>query len=109
MVTTAEVHSLALSLPGTEAKPHFHKTAYWAGKKIFATLDEDKQLLMVKLSAVDQSVFCDTAPAIIYPVPGGWGRAGATFIDLKKVKKTVFREALTRAYSGNRKPEKRKN
>jgi hypothetical protein len=37
----------------------------------------------LKLSLVDQSVFCAIKPAIIYPVPGGWGRMGFTFVTLK--------------------------
>ena len=32
---------------------------------------------MVKLSLVDQSVFCDMNKDAIYPVPGGWGKQGA--------------------------------
>jgi hypothetical protein len=53
---------------------------------------------MVKLSPVDQSVFCAIDRAMIYPVPGGWGKKGATYLELKKVTKPVFRDALTTAY-----------
>jgi len=31
-------------------------------------------------------------------VPGGWGRGGATFVNLKKVRKTMFMDALTTAW-----------
>jgi hypothetical protein len=34
----------------------------------------------------------------IFPVPGGWGRQGSTFINLKKVKKSLFMDALTTAW-----------
>jgi hypothetical protein len=34
----------------------------------------------------------------IYPVPGGWGLAGSTFFDLKKVKKAVLEDALNQAW-----------
>ena len=50
-------------------------------------MHEDKDCMMVKLSVIDQSVFCAFDETIIYPVPGGWGRQGATMINLKKVKK----------------------
>jgi hypothetical protein len=53
---------------------------------------------MVKLSLVEQSVFCDIDRDIIYPVPGGWGKQGATFIELTKVKKQIVEEALLRAW-----------
>jgi hypothetical protein len=54
--------------------------------------------MMVKLSLIDQSVFCSFNKEIIFPVPGGWGRHGSTFINLKKVKKAVFIDALTTAW-----------
>lgn len=53
---------------------------------------------MVKLTPEDQSVFCAFDPAVICPVPGGWGKKGATFIELKKVRKTMLKDALTVAY-----------
>lgn len=53
---------------------------------------------MVKLSLHDQSVFCAYDKTVIYPVPGGWGAKGATFIELKKVKKTMLKDAVTVAY-----------
>lgn len=53
---------------------------------------------MVKLTPEDQSVFCAFDTAVIYPVPGGWGKKGATFIELKKVRKSLLKDALTVAY-----------
>ena len=53
---------------------------------------------MVKLSTVGQSVSCSYNKEVIFPVPGGWGRQGATFINLKKVKKTMFLDALETAW-----------
>jgi len=35
-----------------------------------------------------------------FPVPGAWGKGGATFIDMKKVRKDMFKDALTTAYNG---------
>jgi hypothetical protein len=98
MVTVAAARQLALSLPETEEKSHFEKPDFRVKNKIFATIKADKQLMMVKLSAVDQSVFCSFDKAVIYPVPGGWGRQGATYIELKKVKKAMLLDALTMAW-----------
>jgi len=53
---------------------------------------------MVKLSPKDQSVFCAYDLSVVYPVPGGWGLKGATFIDLKKVKRSMLKDAITTAY-----------
>ena len=46
---------------------------------------------------MEQSVFAYD-PTVIYPVPNAWGKQGWTYIDLKKVKKTVLKDALKAAY-----------
>jgi len=98
MVSAKEVKVWALSFPEAVQQPHFEKTSFRVNKKIFATFDTKLQRVAVKLNLVDQSVFTDTNPGIIYPVPGGWGRQGYTLIELKKVRKKVFRDALTTSY-----------
>lgn len=98
MISIAAARRAALSLPETEEYRHFHLPAFRVNKKIFATIHEDKNFMMVRLSLLDQSVFCSSNKEIIFPVPGGWGRQGSTFIDLKKVKKNSFMDALTAAW-----------
>lgn len=89
---------MALSLPEAEEKSHFHIPDFRIKNKIFATLHADKNYMMVKLSVIDQSFFCSYNKEIIFPVPGGWGRQGATFINLKKIRKTMLKDALTTAW-----------
>jgi hypothetical protein len=98
MISIGTVRQLALSFPETNEHPHFHLKAFRVKKQIFATLDEENKRMMVKLSIIDQSVFCSYDQSIIYPVPGGWGRKGATYIELGKVKRSMFKDALTTAY-----------
>lgn len=98
MVTTSTFASIALSFPASVELPHFNKRSFRVNKKIFATLDEAKNLGMVKLSLVDQSVFCAIQKDMIYPVPGGWGRTGSTFIDLVKAPLGIVKDALGAAY-----------
>jgi hypothetical protein len=98
MIAIAQVRKLALALPETEEKPHFHLASFRVKNKIFATIHADKNHVMVTLTPVDQSVFCSFDKEVIFPVPGGWGRKGATFIDLKKVKKSMLADALTTAW-----------
>src|SRR5688572_15519711 len=97
-MTLDTARKAALSLPEVEEKKHFNIPDFRVNKRIFATLHEDKSYAMVKLTPVDQSVFCSFDKNVIFPVPGGWGRKGATFIDLKKVRKDVFFDALTTAW-----------
>ena len=99
MVTVETFRQMALAFPDVVELPHFDRASFRINKKIFATLLEKDSLAMVKLSPLDQSVFCVFDKTIIYPVPGGWGIKGATYINLKKIKKAMLKDALTVAYS----------
>ena len=105
MISVEQARKAALSLPETEEKPHFHLTSFRVKNKIFATIHADKNYVMVKLSAIDQSVFCAYNKEVIFPVPGGWGKKGATFIDLKKVKKSMLIDAITTAWKTTASPK----
>lgn len=98
MVSPAAAKQLALSLPEAEEKSHFEKPDFRVKNKVFAVLHEDKSSMVVKLSVIDQSVFCAFDKTVIYPVAGGWGRQGWTMINLKKVKKPMLLDALATAW-----------
>jgi YjbR len=98
MVSIEEFTNMALALPGAEEKRHFHLASFRTKNKIFATLWENENRVMLKLSLVSQSVFCAFDKTIFFPVPGGWGAKGATFVDLSKVKKAMLKDALKTAY-----------
>jgi len=89
---------LALSFPMAEEVPHFEKTSFRVNKKIFATLEVSTHKACVKLSPMDQGVFCAYDASAIYPVPNKWGQQGWTFIDLKTVHPDLCADALTTAY-----------
>jgi hypothetical protein len=105
MVTIEKARQLALSLPETEEKMHFHLPGFWVKKKIFATIHLDKNYMMVGLTVIDQSVFCAFDKTVFFPVPGGWGLKGATFVNLKKVKSSMLKDALTTAWKKSAPPK----
>ena len=98
MVDTKTVRSLALAFEEAEEHPHFENQSFRVKKKIFATLNTKMNRACVKLSEIDQSVFSEPDTSIIYPVPNKWGKQGWTLIELKKVRKDIFKDALTTAY-----------
>lgn len=98
MVTPDTVRTLALSFPEAVEQPHFEKASFRVKKKIFATLDKKNNRCVVKLSPVDQSVFMAADKGIIYPATGAWGKQGWTIIELKKVRKSLFTDAITTSY-----------
>ena len=97
MVTIETFRQLALSFPGSLEMPHFELTSFRV-KKIFATLDIKNHRACLMLSEIDQSVFCTFDLSIIYPVPNKWGKQGATYVALKKVRKDMLKDALAQAY-----------
>jgi hypothetical protein len=98
MVDIKTVRKLALSFDEAEESPHFEKASFRVRKKIFATLDKKNHHVVLKLSLIDQSVFSSHNKEIIYPVPNAWGKQGWTIVELKKVRKDMFADALTMAY-----------
>jgi predicted DNA-binding protein (MmcQ/YjbR family) len=98
MVTLNFLKSLALSFPETNEAAHFEKTAFKVKNKIFATYDASNNRACLRLSPIDQDVFSMSAKDIIYAVPNKWGKQGWTWIEMDKVKKSIFTDALTSAY-----------
>ena len=99
MINTETFRHMVLAFPGATEEPHFEKASFRVNKKIFATLSIENQIACIKLSELDQSVFCAYDKTIIYPVPNKWGKQGWTNINLKKIRKEMLRDALSSAYT----------
>jgi hypothetical protein len=95
MVTLSSARKLALSFPESEEQDHWGRPSFRVKKKIFATLWPVEQRAVVKLSPEDQSIFCNFNDKVFHPANGAWGRQGFTFIELKKVRKDMFTDAMT--------------
>lgn len=100
MATAGDFERIALSLPGTEAKPHFDRMAYRA-RRIFATLAPDRRTANLMYGPSDQKRFCGARPGAFSPVANKWGEKGATTVILAAVTEGELREALERAWELN--------
>lgn len=98
MVSIDTFRKLALSFPEVTEEPHFEKTSFRVKKKIFATYDDVKKRASIKLSEIDQDVFSAAGKTIIFPVNNKWGKQGWTIIEMSKVNKDLFIDALSTAY-----------
>ena len=98
MISISTFRNLALSFPGSSEQPHFDLISFRVNKKIFATLNIDKQLVCLMLTEIAQSVFMAYDSSIIYPVPNKWGKKGATYVELIKVRKLIIKNGLTQAF-----------
>ena len=97
MVDTETFRQLSLSFANTNEQPHFEKTSFRVGGKIFATLDIENLKACLKFSPYDQQQYCLINKAI-FPVENNWGRNGWTFIQIDKITEELMVEALTSAY-----------
>ena len=98
-MTAAAFRKLALAFPETEERAHMSHPDFRVANKIFSTLGyPDRASAMVKLSLEQQHNFTQAYPAIFQPVPGGWGRKGATLVNLGKADAATVRLALAAAW-----------
>jgi hypothetical protein len=98
-MTPADFRRIALSLEGAEEGSHMGAVDFRVGGRIFATLASVKQGYgNLMLTPAQQADFVREAPEIFLPVPGGWGRMGATHIRLAEANEDVLTGALRTAW-----------
>jgi hypothetical protein len=103
-LTANEFRRLAVSLPDAIEAAHMGHPDFRVGGRIFATLAyPSTAFAAIMLTPEQQELFVRTEPKTFRPVPGGWGKKGATQVVLRLAKKSAVREALQVAWS-NRAP-----
>jgi hypothetical protein len=98
-VSPERAQALALALEGASARPHFHRTAFRTPRKTFATLDAVAGDINLMFDPDLRDFYCKQAPKAFAPVPGGWGRMGATRCDLEAVDEATLTGALKAAHA----------
>jgi hypothetical protein len=98
-VTKARVRKLVLALEGASEAAHFDRAAFRTPRKIFATLASDGADLNLMFDLATQEFFCEQAPDALSPHPSGWGKQGATRVDLKRVDEATLLSALKAAHA----------
>ena len=98
-MTAEEFRSLALSLPEAVEQSHMDHPDFRVRGKIFATLGyPDSGRAMVKLVHEEQEALTRARPEVFAPVPGGWGRRGATYVTLASADAAAVYDALLMAW-----------
>lgn len=98
-VTPARARALALALPDASEVPHFDRAAFRTTHRIFMTMAGDGAGVNFMFDHAQQEFYVEQAPDAFAPVPGGWGKMGATRCLLKKADVTIFKSALTAAHA----------
>jgi hypothetical protein len=96
----ALLRGIALKLPEAQEKPHFDMPSFRVRGKIFATARLNEPKAMLKLPVVLQEAMSAAHPGIIEPVPGYWGRGGATFIATDRIDRKLFADLVAAAWAG---------
>jgi hypothetical protein len=107
-VPPARARELALALPNTTEVPHFHRQAFRTPRRMFATLGETSLDLNLMFTPDLRDFYCEQAPHAFTPVPGGWGRKGATTCNLETVDEPTLASALLAAHRLANAPAKRR-
>ena len=90
-MTIDDFRRIALSLPGAEESSHCGAPDFRVGGRIFATLaSADQGYGNLMLTPECQANFVNELPDVFLPVPGGWGRNGATHVRLHAVSQAVL-------------------
>jgi len=98
-MNAADFRRLALSLDGAEEGSHFGAMDFRVGGRIFATLAAVKQGYgNLMLTPDQQAAFVAEAPEIFIPIPGGWGKNGATHVVLAAANEDLLLGALRTAW-----------
>jgi hypothetical protein len=95
----ADFRRIALSFEGAEEGSHMGAADFRVGGRIFATLaSQDQGYGNLMLTPEEQAEFVRELPEVFLPIPGGWGKMGATHIRLAQVTEDVLAGALRTAW-----------
>jgi hypothetical protein len=90
---------LALSQPGAVESFREGRSDFRVWRKSFASLESPAtSVATIQLTLEQQAVLMQAAPTAFVPVPGGWGRLGATKVALAHAKETLAENALILAW-----------
>ncbi len=97
-VDAKRARTLALALENVSEAPHWDRLAFRTPRKIFATLGVSAGDLNLMFDPDLRDFYCEQAPRAFAPVPGGWGRRGATRCELGAIDEATLVSALTAAH-----------
>ena len=96
MTTPEHIRDFALSLPEAHEQPHFEKSSFRVGKRIFATLDTATEVLVVKMPVDEQEVLLESHPEVF--ATNSWSAQGWLEAQLATIDPEMAREVLEDAW-----------
>jgi hypothetical protein len=98
-MTPSAFRRLALSFGGAHEEPHFARTSFRVGKRIFATMTRDGKEAMVPVLPVPRCLALLESDRDVYIDHGGWTRRmGGLGIRLAKADTTLVAKLMREAW-----------
>ena len=97
-MTPEQVRQIALSFPEAVEGEHMGHPDFRVGGRVFATLWPSERRAVLVLTPEEQEMVVGSEPETFSPVPGGWGRRGATSVALSRAQAATLREAMRMAW-----------
>jgi hypothetical protein len=98
-MTPDDFRRLSLSQPGAVESFRKGRSDFRVGRKLFASLEcPTSPVATIQLTPEQQAMFMHAAPGTFGPVPGGWGRLGATNVVLQHAEEATVKSALIHAW-----------
>lgn len=99
-MTPDAFRELALSMPGAHEEPHFERTSFRVGKRIFATMAADGVEAMVPVHPVERCLGLLASDPAKYVDYGGWTRRnGSLGIRLARADAALVGELVRAAWA----------
>ena len=98
-LTLAELRAIALELPGAHEEPHFERTSFRVGKRIFATATADGREAMVPVKPPERAeAMIEAAPEVFFSYGTWTTRNGSLGIRLAAIDPALARDLVLEAY-----------
>ncbi len=97
-MTPEDFRRLALSMPEATEGSHMEHADFRVRGKIFASLWDDDEHGMVKLTPEQQDEHVAAHPDVFAPVKGAWGRRGCTRVRLELADEALLAGAMRSAW-----------
>jgi hypothetical protein len=98
MVRSQTACELARKLPDVSEKDHFGGDAFYANKRIFATVWHEKKQVNLRFSPELQREFLATDGEAFTEIDNAWGRQGWTTAQLEFIDRPLLEKALQAAW-----------
>ena len=99
-MTGEDFRALALSMDGAEEREHMGHPDFRVGGKIFASLDGDEAVGVLRLSPEQQEALVGAGDGPCSPAGGAWGRQGWTRVRLTGARKDRLKKWVRLAWEG---------